>query len=53
MLRFLWKLVRAVLILLAVVVAIPVLGLAYGFLTTDAPPPSSAARPRPPRSRSG
>jgi hypothetical protein len=38
MLRFLWKLVRAVLILLAVVVAIPVLGLAYGFLTTDAPP---------------
>lgn len=37
MLRILWRVVRAVLILLAVVVAIPVLGLAYGWLSTDAP----------------
>ena len=36
MLRILWKLVRAILILIVVVLAIPVLGLAYGWLTTDA-----------------
>lgn len=41
MLRFLRKIVRAVLILVVVVVAIPVLGLAYGFLTTSAPPPAT------------
>ena len=34
MLRFLRRLFRAVLIVLAVIVAIPVLGLAYGWLTT-------------------
>ncbi|MDP3895828.1 MAG: hypothetical protein Q8Q62_04055, partial [Mesorhizobium sp.] len=37
MLRFLRRIVRAILIVVAIVVAIPVLGLAYGFMTTDAP----------------
>jgi len=37
MLRFLKGVVRAVLIVIALVVAIPVLGLAYGYLTTEAP----------------
>ncbi|MFC3643689.1 hypothetical protein [Aquibium oceanicum] len=39
MLRFLWRIVRAILIPLVVVVAIPVLGFAYGWLTTSPPPP--------------
>ena len=37
MLRWLKRLVKAVLLVVALAVAIPVLGLAYGFLTTDGP----------------
>lgn len=36
MLRVIWNLVRAILVLIVVVIAIPVFGLAYGWLTTDA-----------------
>ncbi|MEX0404768.1 hypothetical protein ABGN05_03720 [Aquibium sp. LZ166] len=39
MLRILWRIVRAILIVVAVVVAIPVLGFAYGWFTTSPPPP--------------
>jgi hypothetical protein len=38
MLRLLWRLVRIVLVLVAVVVAIPVLGLAWGWMTSERPP---------------
>ena len=37
MLRWLKRVVKAVLLVVALIVAIPVLGLAYGFLTTDGP----------------
>jgi hypothetical protein len=37
MFRFVKGLLRAILVVIALVVAIPVLGLAYGFLTTSAP----------------
>ena len=37
MLRWLKRVLKAFLLVVALVVAIPVLGLAYGFLTTDAP----------------
>ena len=33
--RILWKAIRAVLIVIAVIVAIPILGFAYGWLTTE------------------
>jgi hypothetical protein len=35
MLRVLWKLIRAILIVIVVVIAVPVLGLAYGWMTTS------------------
>lgn len=38
MFRLIKRIVKAILIVIALVVAIPVLGLAYGYLTTSAPP---------------
>lgn len=35
MLRLLWRIVRAILVVLALIVAVPVFGLAYGWLATD------------------
>lgn len=52
MLRLVRRLLKAVLFLVALIVAIPVLGLAYGFATTDALPPEKteiAEEPTPPQ----
>jgi hypothetical protein len=38
--RLLWRLARAILVVIALLVAIPVLGLAWGWVTSDAPAPA-------------
>jgi hypothetical protein len=45
MLRVLWRAVRLLLVLVALVLAIPLLGLAYGFATTWSAVPAQAAAP--------
>lgn len=45
--RVVRRILRAILLLVALVVAIPVMGLGYGFLTTDAPPSAPIVVPPP------